>query len=56
MRNVLDRNFIENQNTFYFQYLFLEKRAIYQITSENMVEPEEQQMTSQYGAYEMHAG
>jgi hypothetical protein len=26
------------------------------ITSKNMIEPEGPQMTSQYGAYELHAG
>ena len=36
-------------------YGFLENRVVYKIMSKNMVEPEEPQMTSQYGAYELHA-
>ena len=36
-----------------FNTLFFENRAVYEI---NMVEPEEPQMTSQYGVYELHAG
>jgi hypothetical protein len=31
-------------------------RAVYEITSKNMVEPEGPQRTSQYGAYALHAG
>jgi hypothetical protein len=33
-----------------------ENHAIYEIVSKNMVESEGSQMTSQYGAYELHAG
>jgi hypothetical protein len=29
---------------------------MYEVMSKNMVEPEELQMTSQYGAYAYHAG
>jgi hypothetical protein len=36
--------------------LFFEHRAGYEIMSENMVEPDGPQMTSQYGAFELHAG
>jgi hypothetical protein len=39
--------------TFFF---FFENRAFYELMSENMVEPERPRMTSQYGAYEFHAG
>ena len=34
----------------------LENRAVYEIMLKNMVEPEGPQMTSQYGAYNLHAG
>ena len=30
--------------------------AMYEIVSKNMVEPEEPQMTSEYGTYAWHAG
>ena len=33
---------------------FLESRDIYEIILKNLVEPEEPQMTSQYGAYSLH--
>ena len=39
----------------HFQYLFLENRAVYEIISKNMVEPEGPQKTSHYGAYALHA-
>ena len=35
---------------------FSENRTVYEIISKNMVEPEGPQITSQYGAYELHAG
>jgi hypothetical protein len=35
-------------------YVFLENRVVYEIMSKNKVEPEEPQITSQYGAYELH--
>ena len=34
---------------------FFENRAVYVIMSKNMVEPEGPEMTSQNGAYELHA-
>ena len=37
-------------------FFFFENRAFYEIMSKNMVKPEGPQMTSQYGAYELHAG
>ena len=36
-------------------FFFFENHALYEIMSENGVEPEESQMTSKYGAYELHA-
>jgi hypothetical protein len=33
-----------------------ENHAVYEIMSKNVVEPEGPQMTSQYGAYLLHAG
>ena len=49
----------KNQNThFMFQKIFFypENRDVYEIISKNMVVPEGTQMTSQYRAYELHAG
>jgi hypothetical protein len=40
-------------SNFFFSF---ENRAVYEIMSKNMVEPEEPQMTSEYGAYALHAG
>jgi hypothetical protein len=58
MRNVLDEACIENQNTHFMfnNFCFFENRAVYEIISKNMVEREAPQMTSQYGAYNFHAG
>ena len=57
MRNVLDKSFRENQNTrFVFYKVFSENRAVYEIMSKNVVEPEGPQMTSQHGAFALHAG
>ena len=57
MGNVLDKSCRENQNThFMFNNFFFENRAVYDIMSKNMVESEGPQMTSQYGAYPLHAG
>jgi hypothetical protein len=39
MRNVLDQNYRENQNTFYVQKLSTENRAAYEIMWKNMVQP-----------------
>ena len=56
MRNVLHKSCRDNQNThFVFNNFFLENRTVFEIMSKNTVEPEEPQMTSQYGAYELHA-
>jgi hypothetical protein len=55
MRNVLDKICRENQNTHYTQYVFSENRAAYEIMPKNMMEHEGLKMTSQYGAYALHA-
>ena len=57
MRNVLDKSCRENQSThFTFNKFFSENRAVYEIMSKYMVEFEGLEMTSQYGAYELHVG
>jgi len=38
MRNVADKIFRENQNTFYFLFFFLENCVIYEKTWKNIVE------------------
>ena len=43
MRNVWNENCREHQNTFYTQWLFSENRAVYEIMSKNMSEPERTQ-------------
>jgi hypothetical protein len=52
MENILDKRCRENQNT----YFIFENRAVYEIISKNMVEPEGPQMMSQHDAYELHPG
>ena len=42
-------------HTSIFSNLFSENRAVYEITSKNMAEPDGSQMT-QYGAYALHSG
>jgi hypothetical protein len=57
MRNVLEKKVQrKSKHTFYIQYLFSKNRAVYEIISKNMVEPEGPQMTSEHSAYELHAG
>ena len=56
MRNGLDTSCRENQNIHFMFSNFSENRAVYEIMSKNVVEPEGAQMTSQYGAYAFHAG
>jgi hypothetical protein len=57
MKNVLDKSFRENQNThFMSDNFFPENRAVYVKMSKNVVEPEGPHVTSQYGAYTLHAG
>jgi len=40
MRNVLDRNCRDNQNTFYVQNFFPKNRTFYEIMWKNTVEPQ----------------
>ena len=56
MRNVLEKRCRGNQNTrFLFNNFFPENRTVYEIMSNNVVETEGSQMTSQYGAYALRA-
>jgi hypothetical protein len=50
MRNVLEKSCIENQN---IQFMF---NNLFPIMSKNMSETIGPQITSQYGAYALHAG
>jgi hypothetical protein len=54
MRNVLDKICRENQNTHFMfsKFFFSANRAVYDIMSKNVVEPE----GPQCGAYMLHAG
>jgi hypothetical protein len=56
MRNVLGKIYRGNQNTVLYSITSYENRAVYEIMSKNVIEPEGPQMTSQYGAYALHAG
>jgi hypothetical protein len=57
MRNVLDKRCRENENTYFmFNNFFSGNRTVYEIMSKNMEETEGPKMTSQYGAYALHAG
>ena len=58
IKNVLDRSCTENQTAHFIfnNDFFFENLAVYETMSENMVEPEGPQITSQYGAYELYAG
>jgi hypothetical protein len=57
IRNVLDKGCKKNQNThFMFSNFFFLNCAMYEIMPKNMAKAEGPQMTSQYGAYELHAG
>jgi hypothetical protein len=57
MGNILEKSCIEIQNThFMFSTSFSENRTVYEMMSKNMVETEGPQMTSQHGAYALHAG
>ena len=49
---VVDKNNIRILRSVFF----LENRAVYEIMSQNIVEPEGPQMTLQYGAYALHSG
>ena len=48
-----NRNYV--QQPFFFPSFF-ENRAVYEIMSKNIVQPEGPQMTSQHGAYVLNAG
>ena len=53
----LDKSCRENQNThFMFSNFFPENRTVYEVMSKNIVETEAPQMTTQHGAYALHAG
>jgi hypothetical protein len=56
MRNVLDKSCKENQTRILCSIMFFKNRAVYEMMSMNVVEPEGPQMTSQYGTYAMHGG
>jgi len=45
MRNISDKSFGENQNTFYVQQRFLKNCAIFVITWKKTVEPDRPQVT-----------
>jgi hypothetical protein len=55
---VFRQNCSENQNTHFMfsNFHFSENYSVYGIVSKNVVEPDRTQMTSQYGAYVLHAG
>jgi hypothetical protein len=54
--NLLGKSSIEHRNThFIFDNLFSENLTVYEKIPKNMVETEGLQMTSQYGAYALHA-
>ena len=46
---------VQEMKTFYLQQPFVESRAVCEIILKNMTEPEEPQMTSKYGAFDLHA-
>jgi hypothetical protein len=57
MRNTLEKNCRENENTYFmFNNFFPENHTVCGIMSKNVVETEGPQMTSQYGAYTLRAG
>ena len=49
---------VEKITTQYFTWnrLFSENRALYELMSKNMVQPDRPQMTVKYGACALHAG
>jgi hypothetical protein len=56
MRNILDKSYREIQNTRFIFSDFFPKIVPFMTVSKNMVEPERPKMSSQYGAYALHAG
>jgi hypothetical protein len=57
MKNISERSYRENQNTFYVEF-FSENRAVYEIMWANIVEGGRPQMTiySYYGPWALQAG
>ena len=55
MENVFEKSCRENQNTHFIFNNCFPTIAPFMIMSENVMEPEEPQMSSQYGAYALHA-
>ena len=54
---MFDVRVVEQIKTHFMLNSFFKKnRAVYEIMSKNMVEPDGPQMTSKYAAYELHAG
>jgi hypothetical protein len=53
---VIEKNNIRILRSAVFFFFFLENHAVYEIMSQNIVEPEGPQMTSQYDVYALHAG
>jgi len=45
MRNILDKIYLKNQNSFDIQLLISENRAVYEIWWKNIVQPERPQLT-----------
>jgi hypothetical protein len=45
IRNISDKNYRENQNTFYLQKFFSENHVVYEITHKNSFEADRPQMT-----------
>jgi hypothetical protein len=56
MRNVSDKNCLENQNIFCVQHFFSEKLCVCDLMWRNMVEPDRSQMTIKYDACSFPAG
>jgi hypothetical protein len=55
MRNVSNKIAEEIETHILYRMIFSENRAVYEIVSKNVVQPERLQMTSQCGAQALHA-
>ena len=55
MRNILEKFLQKIRTHILCSVTFSENRTVYEIMSKNAVETEGPQMTSQYGAYALHA-
>ena len=56
LRNVSEKNFIQNQNTYFMLHKFFpEKSAIYEIMWRNTVKPDTPQVTSGHLATDTHS-